>query len=77
MAVSSVQAPRGRSKGPPPSRSPTGGEAAGLAELRVRGQRIADGEADQRALEALAQAARGVQDVGRLRGIALRGASRG
>ena len=49
------------------------GEAPGLAELRVRGKRIAHGQPDQRPLESLAQRARGVQHVGCLHRDRLRG----
>ena len=65
MAVSSVQAPRGRSKGPAAQQVADGGEAARLAELSMRGQRVAHREAQQCALEAVAQGARGVHDLGR------------
>ena len=44
---------------------PDGREAPRFAELRVRGQRIAHGQPDQRSLEPLAQRSRGIQDIGR------------
>ena len=50
---------------------PDGREAARLAKLGVRGQRIAHGQPDQRSLEPLAQRARGIQDIGGLHGIGL------
>ena len=53
-------------EGPAAQQVADGREAARLAELGVRGQRIAHREPDQRALESLAQRARRVQHLGRL-----------
>ena len=64
MEVSSLQPPRGRSNGPPPSRSPDGRERAGLAVLSGGRQRIPDGEPDERAEKSLAQIAGGTQRGG-------------